>query len=371
VTWPRSAAPYPCSARLKARLLEHGCLFVLKDPHHVARVFTALTRLEVFAARVAWRQQEHHPVPQEAHARPLLLAEVVDVLFKLALLRIVLGYEGDHALHRVLVHVLKVGAVRHIQIVVLVAQVAHDIRLLELPNHICFHEDAVGLVPSHEAGPNIAVVILKDVFASGPLLLLVRGANEANFRRRLFIYSLILLLLLIFFPEKLDDRTRLRFLLTRGWYLLGCRLNLLGWLLRCLALRGSHALQLSLLHQVLDDLVHFGGVRILLDLAQQFVGDRMVVLHHALEDRHRHQLLHDWVAELGSCAWRWLRLLGHLFVQLQLGSLARVEAHCWRDRRIVLKLGLGEGRPCMLQLVVLQVLVGIWVIEIFVSFSYR
>lgn len=131
VTRSRSAVSDPGSSRgptrLKPGLLKHGCLLILKDPNHVAGAPTAFTRLEVLAARVARRQQEHHSVPQKAHAGPLLVAKIVNILFKLALLRIILRDESNHTLDGVLIHVFEISAVRHIQIMVLIAQVAHYI----------------------------------------------------------------------------------------------------------------------------------------------------------------------------------------------------------------------------------------------------
>ena len=130
MTRSRSAVSDPGSSRgptrLKPGLLKHGCLLILKDPNHVAGAPTAFTRLEVLAARVARRQQEHHSIPQKAHAA-LCFAKIVNILFKLALLRIILRDESNHTLDGVLIHVFEISAVRHIQIMVLIAQVAHYI----------------------------------------------------------------------------------------------------------------------------------------------------------------------------------------------------------------------------------------------------
>lgn len=115
MTRSRSAVSNPGPSRgptrLKPGLLKHGGLLILKDPDHVARAPTAFTRLEVLVARVARRQQEHHSIPQKAHSCPLLVTKIVYVLFKLALLCIILRNEGNNTLDGVFVNVFKVSAV--------------------------------------------------------------------------------------------------------------------------------------------------------------------------------------------------------------------------------------------------------------------
>lgn len=101
-----------------------GCrLGIPENPYHVIAAPALI--LEVPLARFARRQQEHHPVPQEAEACPLLLREVINVFLELPLLSIVLRYKCYDALRWVLLHVLEVGSVTHIQIVVLIRQVSH------------------------------------------------------------------------------------------------------------------------------------------------------------------------------------------------------------------------------------------------------
>lgn len=189
--------------RLESRLLGHCSFLVLKDPDHVACAATCITWLEVLETWLAWGQQEHHTVAQKAHASALLLTEIVNVLLELALLSVILRNKGYNTLHRILVHVLKVCAMWHVQIVILVTQVAHNVRLFEVPYHVRLHKNPVRLVSSHEARPHITVIIFKNVFSFGPqvLLVLLSCPDKAYLGQGKIIYCLIFLFLLIFLPQ--------------------------------------------------------------------------------------------------------------------------------------------------------------------------
>lgn len=123
----------------KACLLNHGGLCVPKNANHIVLTLRGLIRLEELVRRSSWRQQKHDPIPQEAQSSPLLFRKVIYVFPELLLLRIVLRYESHNALNGVFLNIFEISSVRNIEIVVLVAQITHNVGLLNLTHNVGLH----------------------------------------------------------------------------------------------------------------------------------------------------------------------------------------------------------------------------------------
>ena len=139
------------------------CLSVSEHADHVVRPFT----LKELFAHLPGRQQKHYPVPQKAKTNPLLLGEVIDVLFKLFFLRFVCRDESHYSLNWILVHVFKVGAMWYIKVVLLVTQEGlHHLDnpvfgSMDISHHVRLHQYAMLLIPSHKSWPQVPFLVLE------------------------------------------------------------------------------------------------------------------------------------------------------------------------------------------------------------------
>lgn len=133
---------------VEAGLLCGSSLCVAEHPHHKIASFALV--LEVPGARFPWRQQEHHPVAQEAKSSALLLCKIVDVLLELTFLCIVLRNEGYHALSLVSLYILEIRSVTHVQIVILIGQKGHYTIVFQIADDVGLHQDPVGFISRHE-----------------------------------------------------------------------------------------------------------------------------------------------------------------------------------------------------------------------------